>query len=84
MGLKCCSNHRARLILYLGSQLGLTEDIGDDPFRAGQLSRAEQLGDSGTTVNGKFDPSWHKEFKNEIHGLILVRKCPQNLLTSYS
>ncbi|KAF8576379.1 Dyp-type peroxidase [Ramaria rubella] len=52
--------------------LGLTDDLGDPAFKAGQLAHAQALGDTGTTVNGVFIPSWFPEFKGEIHGIILI------------
>ncbi|KAH8102235.1 Dyp-type peroxidase [Cristinia sonorae] len=52
--------------------LGITDDLGDGPFRDGQLKGAEALGDSGSTVNGVFQPNWVPAFKNPIHGVIIV------------
>lgn len=53
-------------------QLGITDDIGDPAFKAGQFANAQKLGD-GKFVNGVFDPAWRPEFKGDIHGIILVR-----------
>ena len=54
-------------------QLGITEDIGDDKFKAGQLASAENLNDRGTkSSNGKFDPTWEPAFKTVLHGVILI------------
>ena len=72
--------YRARLILCLGSQLGLTEDIRDPEFKAGQLSRARDLGDGKVTADDKFDPAWDERFKGKIDGLILVRIYLQSSL----
>lgn len=54
-------------------QLGITDDIGDNSFKAGQLASAEALHDRGTkTSNGKFDPTWEPAFKKGLHGVILI------------
>lgn len=54
-------------------QLGITDNIGDDSFKAGQLAKAESLNDRGTKAsNGNFDPSWEPAFKKVLHGVILI------------
>lgn len=52
--------------------MGINDDIGDSVFNAGMLADAQHLGDQGSSASGKFDPDWIPEFKQEIHGLILV------------
>lgn len=54
------------------AQLGITDDIGDKAFEAGQLADAANLGDPGSTVDGKFVPDWIPAFKNTIHGVIII------------
>lgn len=53
-------------------QLGITDDIGDGPFTAGQFAGAEGLHDKGTTTNGAFQPNWDPAFLNGVHGMIIV------------
>lgn len=36
------------------------------------LGRAEFLGDPGTTNGSSFTPNWLPEFKEDIHGVVLV------------
>lgn len=50
----------------------IRDDIGDGAFNAGMLADADSLGDAGTTSADGFEPSWDPEFKQEIHGLILI------------
>ena len=46
--------------------LGVTEDLKDDAFRAGQAQDANNLGDPGTK-------NWVDAFKgNKVHGVVLV------------
>ncbi len=53
--------------------MGINDDIGDSAFNTGMLADASNLGDKGTTsASGIFDPDWDPEFKQDIHGLILV------------
>jgi hypothetical protein len=52
--------------------MGITDDIGDSVFNGGMLADAENLGDKGTKSSGPFDPQWLDEYKEEIHGVILV------------
>ncbi|KAI0636146.1 peroxidase TAP [Trametes polyzona] len=54
------------------TKLGITDDLGDSAFKAGQLADAQDLGDQGQTVNGKFVPNWIPAFKGVIHGVILI------------
>lgn len=59
--------------LFRFAQLGITDDIGDASFKAGQLASAENLNDRGTkTSNGQFDPAWEPAFKKVLHGVILI------------
>jgi Dyp-type peroxidase family len=53
-------------------QMGITDDIGDSVFNNGMLLDAKGLGDKGTESSGPFDPQWLDEYKEEIHGVILV------------
>jgi hypothetical protein len=52
--------------------MGITDDIGDSVFNKGMLADAENLGDKGTKSSDAFDPQWLDEYKEEIHGVILV------------
>ncbi len=53
--------------------MGINDDIGDGTFTTGMLADASSLGDKGTTsASGAFDPDWDPEFKQDIHGLILI------------
>jgi Dyp-type peroxidase family len=58
--------------------LGITDDLKDPLFTAGQLadasaSFAEQgLGDPGVVTGTKTDPAWEPAFKKTIHGCILI------------
>ena len=53
--------------------MGITDDIGDSLFKAGQLASAKNLNDRGTEKgDGKFDPSWEPAFKKVLHGVILI------------
>lgn len=53
--------------------MGINDDIGDGAFNTGMLADAPNLGDTGTTsASGTFNPDWDPEFKQDIHGLILV------------
>jgi len=53
--------------------MGINDDIGDSAFNTGMLVDAPNLGDKGTTsASGTFNPDWDDEFKQDIHGLILV------------
>ncbi len=60
--------------MIIGSllQIGITDDIGDPVFKAGQLADASNLGDPGTTTGGNFTPDWFPAFKNPVHGLIII------------
>lgn len=53
--------------------MGITDNTGDAAFEAGQLAGAGDLGDPGTVdATGKFDPNWIPDFKQPIHGVILI------------
>lgn len=52
--------------------MGINDEIGDSVFNGGMLADAQHLGDQGSSVSGKFDPDWIPEFKQEIHGLIMI------------
>nr|UQK85143.1 dye decolorizing peroxidase [uncultured fungus] len=54
--------------------LGITDKLGDTAFDEpqGMLGRAQFLGDPGTTNGSSFSPNWLPEFKNDIHGVILI------------
>ena len=54
------------------SQMEIRDEIGDSAFNAGMLADAQNLGDEGTSSPDGFDPRWDSEFKQEIHGLILI------------
>jgi hypothetical protein len=48
------------------STLGITDDLGDAPFAAGQAADADNLGDPGTT-------NWIQAFAGtKIHGVFLI------------
>jgi len=53
------------------TKLGITEDLGDVTFKAGQAKDAEALGDKGTGTGDSFVPNWDQGFKNQIDGLLL-------------
>ena len=52
--------------------MGITEELGDNVYKAGMLADAQSLGDKGTTSSGTFDPDWDPAFKNGVHGVILI------------
>ncbi|KAG8684865.1 hypothetical protein FRC08_013445 [Ceratobasidium sp. 394] len=52
--------------------LGITDDLGDAVFSAGQRADAHNLGDDGKTIHGKFDPNWEQAFKTRIDGVLLA------------
>ncbi|TDL17953.1 Dyp-type peroxidase [Rickenella mellea] len=52
--------------------LGITDNLADPPFAAGQFASAQAIGDQGQVVNGVFDPAWLPQFKgHDIDGLFL-------------
>jgi hypothetical protein len=59
-------------------QLGITDDLQDSIFAAGQLADASAsfakngIADPGVVTGTKTDPAWEPEFKQPIHGCILV------------
>jgi hypothetical protein len=52
--------------------LGIKDDLGDSVFSAGQQADAENLGDDGKVVGGKFEPDWESAFKNRIDAVLVV------------
>jgi len=52
----------------------MLDEINDDPYDAGMLAGAQQLGDKGTTSpSGTFTPDWLPAFKAEtIDGLVII------------
>jgi Dyp-type peroxidase family len=58
--------------------LGITDDLGDPVFTAGQLADASNnfanngLGDPGVVTGSITDPAWDPAFKLTIHGVILI------------
>lgn len=45
--------------------MGITDDIGDSVFKAGQLVDAKDLGDT-------YSPDWIPSFQRQIHGVVIV------------
>ncbi|KAM5544620.1 hypothetical protein V8D89_001518 [Ganoderma adspersum] len=54
------------------TKLGIKDNLGDTAFATGQQLDSKNLGDAGTTVNGKFVPNWIHAFKNQIHGVVII------------
>ncbi|EJC98275.1 DyP-type peroxidase [Fomitiporia mediterranea MF3/22] len=52
-------------------KLGVTDDLGDQSFNAGQIESAKDLGDGTTDSSGNFDPGWLDAFKNGVDGIFL-------------
>ncbi|CAE6479622.1 hypothetical protein ACGC1H_002442 [Rhizoctonia solani] len=52
--------------------LGITEDLGDEPFAKGQLVDAQDLGDDGVAEADGFHPSWETAFKHRVDGVFVV------------
>jgi len=58
--------------------LGITDDLGDPIFSAGQLADASAsfknngIADPGVVTGTTTDPAWEPAFKQQIHGCILV------------
>ncbi|CAE6414103.1 unnamed protein product [Rhizoctonia solani] len=52
--------------------LGITEDLGDEPFAKGQLVDAQDLGDDGVSEADGFHPSWETAFKHRVDGVFVV------------
>ena len=52
--------------------MGITDDIGDPVYKAGQVADAENLADPGSKVSGKFVPNWVPAFKNPVHGVLII------------
>lgn len=54
--------------------MGITDEIGDSAFDAGQFKDSKNLGDQGTTDSstGEFTPNWVPVFKCGVHGVILI------------
>ncbi|THH05549.1 dyp-type peroxidase [Phellinidium pouzarii] len=54
-------------------KLGITDELDDPAFDAGQLASAQALGDQGfVDSSNKFDPNWLPEFKSETDGVVLI------------
>jgi deferrochelatase/peroxidase EfeB len=56
-------------------QLGIADDLGDTIFTQGQLadaSAADGIADPGVVTGTTTDPAWEPEFKQPIHGCILI------------
>ncbi|THH17068.1 dyp-type peroxidase [Bondarzewia mesenterica] len=79
------NSHEPPLLEIVGvnvafSQIGLnTMGIKDDiqaepnPFKAGQLKDAQNLGDKGVTdKSGNFVPDWIDAFKHPVHGVFII------------
>ena len=63
--------------LNISFQLGITDDLGDTIYSAGQLADASDpnagLADPGTLrQDGTVDPAWDPLFKQTIHGCFLI------------
>ncbi|KAJ8474877.1 dyp-type peroxidase [Pleurotus djamor] len=54
------------------TKLGITDDLADTAFAAGQRSDAQNLGDAGQQKDGKFVPDWEAAFLKDIHGVVFV------------
>ncbi|KAF8480542.1 Dyp-type peroxidase [Gautieria morchelliformis] len=55
--------------------LGLTDNLGDPAFTAGQFQHAQQLGDNV--------PDWLPAFKGDMHGIILIAgDCEASVLAT--
>ncbi|CAE6486107.1 unnamed protein product [Rhizoctonia solani] len=52
--------------------LGITDNLGDQPFAGGQLADARNLGDDGTTGPSGFDPVWETAFKHRVDGVFVL------------
>ncbi len=53
--------------------MGITDDLLDTAFTAGQLKDSKNLGDPGKDVDGNFVPDWLPAFlQGNIHGVILI------------
>ncbi|KDN45326.1 hypothetical protein RSAG8_04913, partial [Rhizoctonia solani AG-8 WAC10335] len=52
--------------------LGITDDLGDEPFAQGQLDDAKDLGDDGVTEADGFHPSWETAFKHRVDGVFVI------------
>ncbi|KAG8731737.1 hypothetical protein FRC11_002635 [Ceratobasidium sp. 423] len=52
--------------------LGITEDLGDQPFADGQLADAKDLGDDGVAESDGFHPLWENAFKHRVDGVLVV------------
>ena len=59
-------------LLFIILQLGITDEIGDSAFNAGQLADSQFLGDQGVTDPSGFTPNWLPAFKSPIHGVIMI------------
>ncbi|PIL30378.1 hypothetical protein GSI_07563 [Ganoderma sinense ZZ0214-1] len=54
-------------------KLGMNDDIGDTAFTKGQLADSKSLGDPGASgKDDTFTPDWITQFKNPIHGVIII------------
>ncbi|CCO35465.1 Peroxidase 2 Short=MsP2 [Rhizoctonia solani AG-1 IB] len=52
--------------------LGITEDLGDQPFALGQFKDAKDLGDDGVTDAQGFHPLWEKAFESRVDGVFVI------------
>ncbi len=53
--------------------MGINDDLGDTAFNKGQLADSQSLGDPRTPGrDNTFTPDWIKEFKNPVHGVIII------------
>ncbi|CUA72642.1 Peroxidase 2 [Rhizoctonia solani] len=52
--------------------LGITDDLGNQPFAQGQLDDAKDLGDDGVTETDGFHPNWETAFKHRVDGVFVV------------
>lgn len=70
--MRTCEASRITDVGFPSLQMELRDDLGDSAFKAGMLADADSLGDKGTASSGAFDPDWIPEFKEAIHGVVLI------------
>lgn len=52
--------------------MGITDDIKDPVFKAGQLADAKDLGDKGFIIGDAYTPDWIPPFQQQVHGVLIV------------